>query len=78
MSEDKTITITMTCSERWIPYVLSMLKHMEYLGNIGSSRWVAIVSDGDGDFRPKFSFSTDYETKEPRSNDNGHVVFDAG
>ena len=63
-------------NERWIPHFLAMLKQMEYLGNIGSSKNVVFYSDGDGDFRPKFEWDVDSEvaeiwTDEPR-------VFDAG
>lgn len=43
--------------ERWVPHFVSMLRRMESLGSLGSSRTVGIVSDGDGDFRPTFDFS---------------------
>lgn len=80
--EDVTVTIKMTCRRRWVPDFLSMLEHMQYLGNIGSSREVAIYSDGDGDFRPKFDFldfDGDFEAVKPRRvSPNGDVMFDAG
>ena len=41
---------------RWIPHFLGMLKKMEQLGGLGSSRPVGIFSDGDGDFHPKFKW----------------------
>jgi len=46
--------IKVTMPKRWIPYFLSMLRYMEHLGSLGSSRMLAFYSDGDGDFRPKF------------------------
>ena len=75
-------TINVEMSERWIPQFLAMLKTMQTYGNLGCSRTVAIYSDGDGDFRPKFSWS-------PALNDcakpvtgfgkvEGDVQFDAG
>jgi hypothetical protein len=41
---------------RWVPHFVSMLKYMQYLGSVGSSRRVTIYADGDGDFRPRFKF----------------------
>jgi hypothetical protein len=75
---DKKIIIEATMRERWIPYFLSMLRHMEYLGKIGSSRKVSIFSDGDGDFQPKFEFNTDFEIKKPVKDDDGNRLYDAG
>ena len=58
MDDDKiTFTIQCTMKRRWIPHFLGMLKKMQWLGSVGSSRNVIFVSDGDGDFRPKFSWS---------------------
>lgn len=54
--QNETFTITVTMRKRWVPHFLGMLKRMQYLGGIGASRKVAIYSDGDGDFRPKFSW----------------------
>ncbi len=54
--ETKEFTIKCKMNERWIPHFLGMLKRMEYLGNLGSSRWVGFYSDGDGDYRPKFEW----------------------
>lgn len=36
--------------------LMKMFKHMEYLGNIGSSRNCTFFADGDGSFHPKVSF----------------------
>lgn len=54
-------------NERWIPHFLSMIKYMERLGGLGSSRKVSFYSDGDGDFRPKFTFDPELlpEVKKP-------------
>lgn len=54
--ETKEFTIKCRMSERWIPCFLGMLKSMQVLGNLGSSRWVRFYADGDGDYRPKFEW----------------------
>jgi len=74
----KTITIKVTMRKRWIPYFLSMLKYMQYLGSVGSSRQVTIYSDGDGDFRPKFKFDVDFEEQPPIKDNGGDRLYDAG
>lgn len=53
-NNEVTFQIKCTMNKRWVPYFMSMLKKMQYLGSVGSSRVVALYSDGDGDFRPKF------------------------
>lgn len=45
-------------NERWASQFLGMLNEMEKFGSVGHSGVVAIYADGDGDFRPKFFFST--------------------
>lgn len=45
---DISFTIKCTMKSRWVSHFLSMLKYMQRLGGIGSSREVAIYSDGDG------------------------------
>jgi hypothetical protein len=54
--EETTIEIKVTMRTRWIPHFIGMLKTMEWLGSVGSSRVVGLYADGDGDFRPKFEF----------------------
>jgi hypothetical protein len=44
--------------------LIKMFKYMQYLGNIGSSRWCAFFADGDGSFRPKVSFEYPEELPE--------------
>ena len=55
-----------------------MLKEMERLGNIGSSKKVGIYSDGDGDFRPKFDIDTEYKKTFPITNTSCEEIYDAG
>ncbi len=72
-------TIKCEMKDRWIPHFLAMLRYMEYLGNIGSSRKVAIYSDGDGDFRPKFKWHSSLLSEaKPIEDKNGDRVYDAG
>ena len=56
MKDAKKFTIECEMKERWIPHFLGMLKKMEQLGGLGSSRPVGIFADGDGDFHPKFKW----------------------
>lgn len=80
--KSKKIKFTIDCemNERWMPHFLSMLKYMQQLGGLGSSRKVAIYCDGDGDFRPKFTFNKELLpiVKEPVVDDNGNRLYDAG
>lgn len=71
-------TVTVEMQTRWIPHFMSMLKYMETLGSIGSSREVTFYADGDGDFRPKFSTKYKYDKQNPIKDDNGHRLYDAG
>ena len=70
--------------DRWVPHFLGMLKYMEDLGSMGSSRNVGFMADGDGDFKPKFNWDTPLfdqklpEPAPPRSTHNGDAHFDAG
>jgi hypothetical protein len=78
--ETKKFTIECEMNERWIPHFLSMLKYMQQLGGLGSSRYTTIYSDGDGDFRPKFVFDSELlpEVKKPVVDNNGNRTYDAG
>lgn len=82
---DRTFTIEVTMKERWIDDFCSMLKWMEYCGNIGHSSKVAFYADGDGDFRPKFKINTEFDkTSGLRRKELGdrligiEVLYDAG
>ena len=72
--------ITVKMQTKWVPHFLGMLKRMQYLGAIGSSRYVSIYSDGDGDFRPRFEWDRDLpEPAKPiKESSNGHFLFDTG
>lgn len=74
----KKFTIEVEMEERWINDFCSMLKEMEYLGSIGSSKKVGIYSDGDGDFRPKFNIDTEYRKVFPITNTDKEKIYDAG
>ena len=69
----KKFIIEAEMEERWIPHFMSMLKHMERLGEMGSSRKVTLYSDGDGDFRPKFNADIEFEIKPPVEDDGDYV-----
>ena len=74
-------TINCEMEERWVSHFLSMLKTMESLGNLGSSRLVAFYADGDGDFRPKFDTDRTFTFIDGREiKDPGPIeyFFDAG
>lgn len=55
------VEFNVKCTMRadWAATFISMLKRMQYLGAIGSSRYMAFYADGDGTFRPKFDFDVD-------------------
>ncbi len=74
---EKTFTVECKIEERWIPHFMSMLKEMERLGDRGSTRVVGIVSDGDGDFRPKFNVDFEFDKKSPTHRVGSHI-YDAG
>lgn len=77
--ENKKFTIDCEMSERWIPHFLAMLKYMQQLGSMGSSRIVSVYVDGDGDFRPKFIWDISLnDMAEPKHDDNGDRLYDAG
>ena len=72
-------TITVTMKDRWIPHFLAMLKYMQRLGGLGSSRMVSFYADGDGDFRPKFEWDANLPSDaKPIKDDNGNKSYDAG
>lgn len=53
---NKEFNICVTMDERWIPHFQSFLKYMEGMGTMGHSAMIGFYADGDGDFRPKFTF----------------------
>lgn len=71
--------IKVEMQDRWVSHFLAMLKYMEYLGGIGSSRKVSFFADGDGDFRPKFEWSGNLPSDaKPISDRDGSRFYDAG
>lgn len=77
--DDVKFTIECTMKKRWVSHFLSMLKYMQFLGCVGSSREVALFVDGDGDFHPEFEWSSSLECSEKPVRDNdGDVMYDAG
>lgn len=71
------LNITVELQERWVPHFLGLLKRMQVLGQMGSSEIVRFFSDGDGDFRPTFTWDSDVEPARPHQTEHGEV-FDAG
>lgn len=72
-------TIECEMKERWVPHFLATLRYMERLGRMGSSRRVTLYSDGDGDFQPRFKWDDSLpENVQPREDNDGHRLYDAG
>ncbi len=77
--EKTTFNITVTMQDRWIPHFLAMLKQMQLMGSWGCTRIIRFVSDGDGDFRPTFEWSSDLPVStEYDEKDFDERVYDAG
>ena len=77
-NEEVEFTIKCKMKKRWVNHFMSMLRYMEYLGNVGSSRRVSLYADGDGVFRPKFETKIEHKKEEPIHDDYGHCLYDAG
>lgn len=79
---DVTFNIEVTMKDRWVSDFCSMLKWMEHCGSVGHSSFVGFYSDGDGDFRPKFSIGIDFEQKDGIPNREilrkPEIMFDPG
>ena len=71
-------TIHCTMKKRWVSSFLAMLKYMEYLGAVGSSRKVTLFADGVGDFRPKFEFDDNLPHEAGYYDKFGDRTYDAG
>jgi hypothetical protein len=79
MKEETTFTITCTMRSRWVPHFLAMLKYMQQLGGLGGSRDITFRSDGDGDYRPKFTWDDKLpSTAKPVRDVDGDRTYDAG
>lgn len=79
MKDTTKFTIECEMKTRWVPHFLAMLKYMQQLGSLGGSRTVSFYSDGDGDFRPKFTWPSDLPSDAAPIKDNdGDTTYDAG
>lgn len=67
LKEDEIVEFDVHCkmNKSWANEFLSFLKYVEKLGELGSSRTVALYADGDGDFRPHFDTKLDFASREP-------------
>ena len=75
----ETFTIKCQMEKRWVRHFLAMLKYMQQLGFLGSSRLVSFYSDGDGDFRPKFEWDSSLSADAlPVKDQDGNRSYDAG
>ena len=64
------ITITVEMNERWISPFCSFLKAMENNGKLGHSGLLGFYVDGDGDFRPTFTFDRYISPSKPITRDD--------
>ncbi len=72
-------TIQCEMHKRWVPYFLAMLEYIQYCGSVGKSRRVGLYADGDGDFQPQFNWDEKLPSDaKPKTDDNGHRLYDAG
>jgi len=79
MQNDTEFTIRCKMRSRWVPHFLAMLKYMQYLGGVGSSRKVTFYADGDGDFRPTFEWDKNLPSDAKSIRDmQGDRTYDAG
>ncbi len=77
--QDCEFDIRVKMKSRWVPHFLALLKYMEQLGGLGSSRTVSFYSDGDGDYRPRFRWSSSLpKPARHKTDDDGDRFFDAG
>jgi hypothetical protein len=73
------IVIRAEMADRWVPHFRGMLDYMEQLGKLGASRTVSFYADGDGDFRPHFTWAEGLpEPAGPRRDDGGDRLYDTG
>ena len=78
---ETSFSIFVTMRTRWVPTFLGLIKTMQQLGDLGSSRRLSFYSDGDGDYRPKFSWNikSDYSKAMWEYRDGSEEgKFDAG
>jgi len=81
ISDNETITFTVNCTmtRRWASQFIGMITYMQQLGGNGSSRNVTFYADGDGDYRPKFTWDDQsINIAKPVTYKSGDTFFDAG
>lgn len=61
----KTFNLNCTMEERWIPYFMSFLSQMEFMGKLGYSAPIAFHTDGSNDFKPEFKADIIVDRVEP-------------
>ena len=80
--EDVTFNVKCTMPKVWASHFQSFLKRMEWYGKLGHSGQIAFYSDGDGNYRPKFKFSKEFEEVDGipsyRIESKAEELFDAG
>lgn len=85
MTERVEMTVTMQVTVAQALALEAMFNYWSYLGNIGSSRSVGFMVDGDGNFKPKCKISFDKEIPSLTdtlaefaiiSDDNGDRIYD--
>lgn len=76
--QDVSFIVRVKMRRRWAPHFVEMLKYMQKLGGLGSSRYVRFYSDGDGDYRPTFQFDKSFEHVKPVADEDGARTYDAG
>lgn len=76
--QETEFTIKVKMKDRWVPHFLAMLRAMQTYGEVGMSRTIGILADGDGDFRPKFEWSDELPSDAQPIENDGDLYFDAG
>lgn len=80
--EDVTFNVKCTMPKVWASHFQSFLREMESYGQRGHSGQISFMADGDGNFRPRFRFTKEYETVQGIQSQNisrkAEQLFDAG
>lgn len=80
--EDVTFNVKCTMPKVWASHFQSFLKEMERYGQLGHSGQISFMADGDGNFKPKFKFTKEYESVQGIQSQQivkkAEQLFDAG
>lgn len=60
--EDVTFNVKCTMPKVWASHFQSFLKEMERYGQIGHSGQISFMSNGGGNFKPRFKFTKEYDS----------------